>query len=378
MMLLAHAIFLVQAVAAVSFPPPTGPYQVGYTQHVFNHTTPNDPVAPANSSSILLATIYYPTETIPFPGNNTAPYLDPTTAALWSDALGFPNNSLESLTTWNVHQAPPFDERTTGGSQKPTIIFSPGGGENAIMYNALNSDLASQGYTVLALDHPGEIPYLQLPDRPQGIYGIDINAVWNRTLQTAVYNMRVSDILATIRTLFPTYVTSTNAPFNTTHYLALGHSVGGAAAAGALALEPALRGAINLDGGFFDLPDVKKPFLMIAGAEHTDALDPTWPVFAANQSGPYQWLNTTGTNHQDFSDLADWVDLLGLRNQTGTPRLGAIWGPRMDFVVRTVVETFFGAVLGERGCKVWPDSAVPEVVYVNGSTCTTEDASVPW
>ncbi|KAL1796688.1 hypothetical protein ACET3X_005228 [Alternaria dauci] len=354
--------------SAVSFPPPTGPYHVGYKQHVFNKTTPNDPVAPANASSILLATFYYPTLTVPIPGNNTSPYLDPTTAKLWGDILQYPNNSLQSFTTWNVYDAVPLDMASLGAAQKPTVIFSPGGGENAIMYNALNSELASQGYTIIALDHPGETPYLQLPNGAPGIYGIDITATWPYELGVAVYNMRVSDTIATIRELFPAYVESTNAPFNTTHYFAIGHSLGGAAAAGALAIEPSLLGGINFDGLFVELPDVKKPFLMLAGAEHTPALDPSWAPFSANQSGWYQWLNITGSSHQNFADLGDWVDLQGLRNKTITPSLDTIWAPRMDYIVRTLVERFFGFVLGENEWLDVPSPAFPEVEYMNGST----------
>jgi pimeloyl-ACP methyl ester carboxylesterase len=303
-MLVALASVFINAVAAASFPPPTSPYHVGYKQHVFNKTTLNDPVAPANASSILLATIYYPALSIPISGNNTTPYLDPTAAKLWGDSLQYPDNSLQSFTTWNVHEAPPLDTTTLGVAQKPTVIFSPGGGENAIMFKALNSELASQGYTVLALDHPGETPYLQLPDGA-GIYGINITATWNYTMQAAVYNMRVSDTLAIVRELFPSYVKSTGVPFNTTHYFAIGHSLGGAAAAGALAVEPSILGGINLDGLFIDLPDVKKPFLMLAGAKHTPTIDPSWAPFSANQSGWYQWLNVTGSSHQNFADLGD-------------------------------------------------------------------------
>lgn len=372
-MLTLHVTLLAQAVAAVSFPPPSGPYYVGYTQQVLNNTTPNDPVAPKNASSSLLVTIYYPTLMVPVPGTNTAPYFDRTTAAVWGDAFQYPNNSLQGLTTWNVYQAPPLDIRPNGETLKPTIIFSPASGQNAIMYNALNSGLASQGYTVVALDHPGEAPYLQLPNG-QGIYGISFTTDLNNTAYKAIYNMRVSDILAVARKLFPLYVNSTNAPFNTTHYLAVGHSIGGAAAAGALAVEPSILGGVNLDGGFFDLPDVKKPFLMVAGSQHTPALDPSWYLFSANQSGPYQWLNVTGTSHQDFSDIGDWVDLQGLRNKTITPALGTIWAPRMSFIVRTLVESFAGVLLGEQKRAVWPNSAFPEVRYINGSAWPLEDS----
>lgn len=354
---------LAQAAFAIPFPPPTGPYHVGYTQHVFNHTTPNDPVAPQNASSILLGTLYYPTAEVPIPGNNTAPYLDPTTATLWGDILQYPNNSLRNLTTWNVFKGLPLNTK----AHKPTVIFSPGGGENAIMYNMLTTDLASQGYTVLALDHPGEAPYLQLPDGREGVYGIDITAVWNRTLQEAVYRMRVADILAAVRELYPPLVEEFNAPFNTTHYLAIGHSLGGAAAAGALAVEESIIGGVNLDGLFVETMDVKKPFLMLAGAEHTPEIDPSWSPFSKNQSGWYQWLNVTGSSHQDFADLGDWVDFQGLRNQTITPSLGTIWAPRMDHIVRTFVETFFGFVIGEGKWLDVPSLRFSEVAFINGS-----------
>lgn len=362
-MLTVVVTLLAQTVFAGPFPPPTGPYHVGYTQHVFNHTTPNDPVAPPNASSILLGTLYYPTAEIPIPGNNTAPYLDLTTAALWGNILQYPNNSIQSLTTWNVFKGLPLDTN----ARKPTVVFSPGGGENAIMYNALTADLASQGYTVLALDHPGETPYLELPDGRDGVYGIDITAVWNRTLQEAIYHMRVADILAAVRELFPPLVQEFSAPFNTTHYIAIGHSLGGAAAAGALAVEESIIGGVNLDGLFVGTMDVKKPFLMLAGAEHTPGIDPSWSPFSSNQSGWYQWLNVTGSSHQNFADLGDWVDLQGLRNRTITPSLGTIWGPRMDYIVRTLVETFFGFVIGEHTWLDVPSLLLPEVAYINGS-----------
>lgn len=356
---------LLQTVAAVSFPPPTGPYHVGYKQHLFNKTTLNDPVAPTNASSILLATIYYPTSTIPIPGINTAEYLDSTTAEIWGINWRFPEKSLQSLTTWNVQHAPSLRH---GMSQKPTVIFSPGAGENAVMYNALNSKLASQGYTVVALDHPGEVPYLQLPNGKAGVYGIDITAAWNNTLAEAVYDMRVSDILAVVKDLFPVYVSSTNASFNTTHFFTVGHSLGGAAAAGALALEPSILGSVNFDGVFFDSNDVKKPLLMLGQEAHTLSAEPSWPAFTANQSGWWQWLNIAGSGHQNFADLDDWVDLLGLRNKTAPMSVGSVWAPRMDFVVKVLAERFFKLVLGNNGWLDVPDEVFPEVVRVSQSS----------
>lgn len=368
MLVVLASLLAAHTVAAVTFPPPTGPYNVGYTQHVFWKNTLNDPVAPENALSFLLATIYYPTRTIPVPGKNTVAYLDPTTAEIWGSNWQFPNNSLQSLMTWNVYNASPLDIATNGALQKPTIIFSPGAGENAIMYNTLSSELASQGYNVVALDHPGETPYLQLPNGGQGIYGINITANWNETFAEAVYKMRISDIVATARELLPKYVNTTGAPFNTTHYFAIGHSLGGAAAASALALEPSILGGINFDGTFFNIPNVKKPFLMLGQAAHTpDVPEPTWPWFAGNQTGWFRWINIAGSGHQNFADLDDWVDLQGLRNKTTPMSVGKIWAPRMDYIVSTFVKTFFSFVLGEKEWVDVPDVALPEADYIDGS-----------
>ncbi|KAF3049624.1 hypothetical protein E8E11_002985 [Didymella keratinophila] len=359
------ATLIVQAIAAASLPPPTGPFHVGHAQHLFDRITPDDPVAPKNLSTTLLAPIYYPTLAIPVPRENTAPYLDATTAQIWGNNWRFPNGSLESLITWNVHQAPPLEAASNNESQKPTVIFSPGAGENAVMYNTLSSELASQGYTVVALDHAGEVPYLQLPNGAPGIYGVDIKAEWNATFAEAVYRVRVADIIALAKGLFPAYVESTGAPFNTTHYFAVGHSLGGAAAAGAMSLEPSILGGVNFDGTFFNIPDVQKPFLMLGQEAHTpDVPEPTWPGFAGNQTGWFQWLNIAGSNHQNFADLDDWVDLLGLRNKTDPLSVGMIWAPRMVFVMNTLVTAFLDFASGEKNWIDLSSARFPEVIYI--------------
>jgi hypothetical protein len=70
------------------------------------------------------------------------------------------------------------------------------------------------------------------------------------------------------------------APFNTTHYITTVHSLGSAAAVGVLAIEDSILGDVDLDGLFMNLSDVNKPFLLLAGAENTHALDPTWSPFS--------------------------------------------------------------------------------------------------
>ncbi len=116
------------------------------------------------------------------------------------------------------------------------------------------------------------------------------------------------------------------------------------------------------------ITDVKNPFLMIAGEEHTPAIDDSWSPFSEVQRGWWEWVNVTGSDHLQFCDIGDWVDLLGLRNQTLTPQVGSIWSPRMDFIVRTFVEAFAEFVLGKRqDVLTGPDGEWGEVVFVNSS-----------
>lgn len=87
------ASMLASATSAILLWNPTGPYHVGYTQHIFNHTTPNDFTKPGN---FLLATIYYPTLHIP---NLTSSYLDPISSGFFETTIGMPNGSLSRLNT---------------------------------------------------------------------------------------------------------------------------------------------------------------------------------------------------------------------------------------------------------------------------------------
>ncbi|KAH7409874.1 Alpha/Beta hydrolase protein [Phaeosphaeria sp. MPI-PUGE-AT-0046c] len=350
---------------AERFPPPDGPYNVGITQTVFNHSSPNDPIAPQNVSSILLATIYYPTLSLPNP-ETTTPYLDPINARIWDASRNLPNGSLSRLQTWTQLDAPFLPHSAPNTSLLPTILFSPGGGSNAAFYTSLLSSLASHGYPVLALDHPGEAPYLPLANEG-GVYGV--TSAWNRTFATTLYHMRVADTLAALRILFPAYVKRANAPFNTTHFLTLGHSLGGAAAAGAMAREPAILGGVNLDGGFWDEdPDAKGPFLIVSGEEHTAAYDPSLGPFSDAQTGWWRWIEVQGTDHLDFGDFGLWVDLLGERREETMQTLGKIWKPRCARVVSELVLAFFGVVLGRAKDLVQvPNDEFPEVRFVNGS-----------
>ncbi|KAF4308455.1 hypothetical protein GTA08_BOTSDO03980 [Botryosphaeria dothidea] len=379
---------------AISIWDPTGPYHVGYTQHIFNHTTPNDPTEPG---TFMLLTIYYPTRQIP---NTTVPYIDAISASIFESTIGLTPGSLSRLTTRLQFQAPTLlgthPAFANATSPYPTLIFTPGAGVPAVAYTAYLSELASHGHAVVAIDHPGEAPYLPLPgtNGTQGVYGYPDFSNYPTTLAEAfaVLAFRVADVLAAASDAFlPALVRAYGAPFNTTHLGVFGHSVGGAAAAAVLASQedgggggdaeqPLFKLGVNLDGSLLQVagadgavnasvpaPDLGVPFLEVASETHFEGNasasgDGTWKYFNDAQSGWLRDVQVNGTRHLDFSDIPLWIDLLDQRKVLNKTWVGPADGVRVTNLVNALLKESFGFVEGKglNGVDEWVEKA-PEL-----------------
>ncbi|PVH97627.1 hypothetical protein DM02DRAFT_616413 [Periconia macrospinosa] len=370
---------LTATASSVSLPPPSGPYGVGYTQHVFFHVTPNDPTP--GSGNELLASIYYPTLSAPSL-NTSVPYFDPISAPIWGEVFNLYASDLLSLTTslqWQATPLTPSEAASNNVSALPTLIFGPGGGMNAFMYSSLLSDLASKGYTVIAYDHPGEAPYLTLPYNVSGggVVGWDIYMPYNDSLIQAIYEFRRNDMLFLLsHDGFPSLVEQYGTYFNTSSYGAFGHSTGAAAAAGSMDRLESIIAGVHIDGGLFgDSVDAKlngRPYLMMMNDVHFES-DTTWPGFVERYKeetevtgkGWLDWTTVNGAKHLAFSDIPLWVELLPKANGTDLVDLGIVKGTRMDKLVKKYVGAFWGWVSGGAYDEVL-DGVVkewPEVVY---------------
>ena len=333
----------------IEIPKWTGPYSVGVTQHVFNKTTLKDPFAPNNISHNYLATLYYPTTS---ETNNTIPYIPPQLATIYENLYSYATNSLANLTTHIQPNAPPHSTTL----HNPTLIFGPGGlGPPSAAYQAFLTDLASYGYLVAALDHPYEQPFLQYPSGGLGIVGVDPTTP--NVDYEAVYDVRIGDTLDFIRQ-FPSLVSSrfdTALPFNTSHFVLLGHSLGGAAAVGTLTQASVLQdttflGAINLDGKFWgstasnatEEADAHKPVFLFGSQGHDPTTDNTWLTFPLSQSGWWREVNVKGSRHLDFSDVTFWKRL----NASTSQSIGTINGVRITEIMSRYVREFVGFVCG--------------------------------
>jgi hypothetical protein len=366
--------FLLSTTSATLIPPPTGQYNVGVTKHVINKTTKRDPTAPNKMGQSFLVTFYYPTLSRP---KGVRPYIPKELARLYEEAWSYPEGSLANATTTLQWKASPLP-KSLEVTKYPTLIFGPGGlGPSTDCYTALLSELASQGYTIAALDHAYEQPFLQYPEKGPGIFGMPLNFTADLAFYNAVYDFRLSDMQSFLGA-FPWIVRQFNYPFNTTHTALFGHSLGGAAAIGATQKlkNSTIMGALNLDGTIFGSMntsdarriDLKKPTLLMGnGAPHNYMTDRSWLTFPLAQSEWWRQYSVTGSSHLDFSDVTLWKQF----NGSGTPLIGLIEGKRMVTLVRTYVTTFFEKLRGQQtGTLLQLDmpAAVmwPEVVFQGG------------
>ena len=348
---------------AASLPSYTGNFGVGFSQHVVPHSTPQDPTpGPGNA---LLVHLYYPTRDTKTPAN--VPYFDDKSAVIWNELLNLPTGSLLKLTT-GLRGNASFLDAPTG---LPTILFSPGGGVNAWMYYGLLADLASHGYTVAAIDHPGEPPALRWPNGTETI-GWDIKLAYTPTLIDEMHAYRVSDLDAVMAWL-TTFVHKTKAPVSTASFYSMGHSIGGSAAVHIVPRHAELRAAVNVDGAFPEtetqVTNVGRPVFMLSNINHTTQFDPTWATFQNHQTGWWQSVSVYGAGHLDYSDIATWNTVLGFPPLI-QDQLGPTGGERTTQIARKYLGDFFRwmQVPGRgKGVLAAPSLRWREAVYVNGS-----------
>ncbi|KAK7409066.1 hypothetical protein QQX98_008770 [Neonectria punicea] len=292
-------------VSAGSLLEPSGPFNVGFSQHIVPHSTPDDPTpGPGNE---LLFHLYYPTRDTK--SQSAVPYFDTESAVIWNELVQLPEGSLLDLTTVLLGNAS-FLNAPTGRS---TILFSPGGGVNAWMYYGLLADLASHGYTVIAIDHPGEPPALRWPNGTETI-GWSIHLVFTQPLIDQIHKYRVDDLDAAI-SWFSAFVRRSHAPFDTSKFITIGHSIGGSASVAIAPSHPNVKAAVNLDGAFPEnetvVTDVGRPVFLMSSINHTTQLDPSWAEFQEHQTGWWESVSIYGSGHLDYSDITAWNSALG-------------------------------------------------------------------
>lgn len=166
------------------------------------------------------------------------------------------------------------------------LVFSHGFSQSSFVYAGLLDDLASHGYVVLGVEHPGDafgtvvngrvIPFESLAwQRAQATPGGDVAY---QVVQVAVRSVDLRFVIDRLRT----QALPLGIEVDRQRIGVFGHSLGGMAAAGVCSAEP-VAACANLDADYEGLPWLRdagpptKPFLFFA-TPHSIYDSPTLPV----------------------------------------------------------------------------------------------------
>ncbi|ADB34127.1 Platelet-activating factor acetylhydrolase plasma/intracellular isoform II [Kribbella flavida DSM 17836] len=344
-------------------PAPTGRHQVGTTTlHLADPSRPD----PWNKSATreLMTTVYYPASTVH--GFAPAPHLTPAAATVFGrlDA-GVLHPELPSCgVDWAATTTHAYAGAPAAAGRRPVLLYSPGGADPRTIGTSLAVDLASHGYVVVTLDHPGETSEVDFPGRPPRTIevtpAVQTDPVLNRLMMTTRFadTRFVLDQLE--RLAAGHHPDASHRPLPRGLHRALdlrrvgvyGHSAGGATAAQAMYQDRRIDAAVNLEG-YLDLADgslhpiaqhgTDRPLLLVGTDGFRDArFDRTWSAMLAHD-GPVRRVELRQSRHWVFTDYAAFApQLVAAGLMTPAERTSLIGDhPRAIPVVRAVVRRFF-------------------------------------
>lgn len=230
----------------MQFPPPRGQLGVGRTTFVLTDSMRADPWVPSERR-VVSVVAWYPAD-VP-PSAARAAYLPR------AGELPGPFNRGERWAASRQSSHSMSDAPVASASARyPTLLFSPGNDMADEYYSALLEELASHGYIVLALDHSHEGKGQILPDGRR----LEPEVDKHRPPQNAraimdFYGQRTQWRADDAKFLVSQLTTNSTAGaivahVDLTRLGALGHSVGGVAAAEMCRRDARIRACANLDG----------------------------------------------------------------------------------------------------------------------------------
>jgi dienelactone hydrolase len=384
---LAFGILLLVAIAGVfvfitpifKLPAPTGLYPVGTrTLYLVDSSRGNSLDADHEAAGRdIVVQLWYPAVAS---NNKRAPYRMAAESTLRTRYMSL-------VPTYSRQDAP----LAADASPWHVLLFNPAWGSRRGQSTGLMEDLASHGYVVAAIEHPGRTGPISLPDGrllpvvPDPDVDDEAHSTVERieaALAREVDKEAADDsfVLDKLALLDQERGSPYYQRLDTQHAGVLGHSLGGSVAADACALDPRLLSAFSMSGPFFGkvlTVGLHKPYLnmteevnlrtpeQLAQLDYADRIDgETDLIDAANfdrllrEDGGYR-VTVLGINHSSFTDKAFYSPLRRLSGEGHTPR------KRVLLIVRAYAEQFFGSTLrGEPAPLLHPSvtAPFPEVV----------------
>lgn len=292
--------------AVPTLPAPQGPYSVGTQVLRWVDESRSEEATDAEDRRNVIVQVWYPAE--PGPGAK-APYLDRGPSD--SPAGFLPAFLLARYGEVETH-ARVGRKLSTAQTSWPVALFLTGYGGIRGAYTSMVSDLASRGVVVFALDHPYEAAVVELADGTvaRTVERFEPGDLDRTRFMEGRLGLRVADVRFVLDQLERPGVLDPEWDGRLDQGVAIwGHSLGGASSAAAMAADPRLVAAVNVDGTLYGpIPGVPtpRPFLVIESDRTITGHSETYrrgnrdlgAFFSSNQV-----VELEGTSHYSFTDL---------------------------------------------------------------------------
>ena len=233
----------------------------------------------------------------------------------------------------------------------PVLLLSPGYRGTRLHYSFLASAIASEGVTVITMDHPGETSSITYPNGT-AVY-VDLPNPTNIDDETPYAYVRAADASFIIDQLGNATAMAKllHRQVPTDRIVMAGQSLGGASAMLAASQDPRIRGVINWDGPFFgSLPPsgLSQPLLYVGTKRSEPRFTAIWPKL----NGPKLWVEIANLTHEGMTDLPTLFQAAGQNStETSTHLLGTVM-PKQSVRILTAYAiewmkcTFAGMIRG--------------------------------
>ncbi len=336
-------LLLANTAAGYLTPNPPGKYNVTLTTGPLIDYSRDDPYAPTPTPRALMLSVFQPARcasTVPvsYMPDEIADYQGPFIQNLFNISTNltplFREARLPVCSSRRPRGCSPLDD-------SPILLFSPGYSIPRFYYNVIASSIASEGFTVITIDHPGDANIIVYPDG-HAVYN---NATILDTLTWDYFPLAadtsfVVDQLSNATAMAELLPLRGRRPFRTDRVAAFGHSVGGVAAVVATCRDPRIRGAINWDGSIFGMPPaagqeppvlpMSQPVLFMS---HQNWFEDTWLATWEQLKGPKMGVFIENTTHYTFSDVPTLLHAAGQSAAPLADLLGTILPAEMQRIL---------------------------------------------
>lgn len=343
-------LLLANTTAGYLVPNPPGKYNVTLATGPLIDYTRNDPYAATPTPRALMLSVFQParcasTVSVPNMPKRTAEYQGPFLEKTFNISVNLTPLFLEArLPVYSDHpdSCSPLDDG-------PILLFSPGYSIPRLYYNVLASAIASEGFTVITIDHPEDANIIVYPDG-HAVYNnasILSSPTWDDYPRAADASF-VIDQLSNATAVAELLPQRGPRPFPTDRVAMLGHSEGGASAIVAASLDARIRGAVNWDGTIFGSPPLSGLSQPVLFMTHDNTTDPTWLAAWPQLKGPKMVVRVANTTHETFSDVPTLLQAAGQSTAPFADLLGTIAPAEMVRILTTYTTAWMnGAFKGK-------------------------------